>query len=115
MTAIICQPKIGRTDDEIMSTRERIRKRLEAAGLTVSGPVNLDPWYRRRILTDRGCKNHLLYDLSKDLQYMSFSDACYFAAGWKDDKNCEIMHEAAKAYGLVLLYEDQEEREEDYD
>ena len=113
MTAIICQPKIGRTDDEIRRTRERIREKLQAAGLTVSGPVYQDIWYRRRILTDHGCKNHHLYDLSKDLQYMSFSDACYFAAGWKDDKNCEIMHEAAKAYGLVLLYEDQEEREED--
>lgn len=115
MTAIICQPKIGRTDDEIMSTRERIRKRLEAAGLTVSGPVYLDLWYRRRILSDHGCKNHLLYDLSKDLQHMSFADACFFAAGWKDDLNCKIMHEAAKAYGLVLLYEDQKEREEDDD
>mgnify|MGYP004482326911 FL=1 len=38
---------------------------------------------------------------------MSRCDSVYFAEGWEAARGCRIEHEAAVAYGLEVLYENQ--------
>lgn len=104
MRTFICSPATAGRDE----TKKRIREKLKAVGITVSGPEHEDPWYRQHILRTNSCRNEPMYCLSKDLQYMSMSDACYFTEGWEKDTNCRIEHEVAKEYGLVLMYEEKE-------
>ena len=44
--------------------------------------------------------------LAKSLESMSLCHAAYFCKGWENARGCRIEHEAAKAYGLTIIYED---------
>ena len=44
--------------------------------------------------------------LAKSLENMSLCHAAYFCKGWEQARGCRIEHEAAKAYGLKIIYEE---------
>lgn len=46
-----------------------------------------------------------LWFLAKSLQKMSECDLVYFCKGWETARGCIIEHEAARQYGLDVLYE----------
>ena len=106
MKARLSQPMGGKTQEEIVATRERAIKALNALGYDVVNTLFTDEWYSQENMTKRGVVNAPLCFLAKSLENMSLCDAAYFCKGWQDARGCRIEHEAAQAYGLTILHEE---------
>ena len=96
---MICQPMAGKTEQEIVEVRERAIAALEAKGFEIVNSLFTDDWYSDQAQI-------LLYFLAKSLESMSLCHAAYFCKGWEKARGCRIEHEAAKAYGLEIIYEE---------
>ena len=106
MKVMISQPMNGKTDEEIVATRERAVKELEAAGYEVVNTLFTDEWYSSENMKNRGVENIPLCFLAKSLENMSLCNAAYFCKGWDKARGCKIEHDAAVAYGLDIIYEE---------
>ena len=106
MKAMLSQPMNGKTDEEIVATRERAIKELEAAGYEVVNTLFTDEWYSSENMKNRGVENIPLCFLAKSLENMSLCNAAYFCKGWDKARGCKIEHDAAVAYGLDIIYEE---------
>ena len=106
MKAMLSQPMNGKTDEEIVATRERAIKELEAAGYEVINTLFTDEWYSSENMKNRGVENIPLCFLAKSLENMSLCNAAYFCKGWDKARGCKIEHDAAVAYGLDIIYEE---------
>lgn len=106
MKAILSQPMAGKTEEEIVVTRERAIKALQEKGYEVINTLFTDEWYSKEKMEERGVVQIPLCFLAKSLENMSLCDAAYFCKGWENTRGCKIEHEAAKAYGLTIHYED---------
>lgn len=104
--AMLSQPMAGKTDEEIKATREQAIKCLEAKGYSVVNTLFTDEWYSKEKMEERGVVQIPLCFLAKSLENMSICHAAYFCRGWENARGCRIEHEAAKAYGLDIIYED---------
>lgn len=104
--AMLSQPMAGKTEEEITVTRERAIAALEARGYEVVNTLFTDEWYSSESMKKRGVVNIPLCFLAKSLENMSLCHAAYFCEGWEHARGCRIEHEAAKAYGLEIIYED---------
>lgn len=107
--AMFSQPMSGKTDAEIISTREKAIAALESCGYEVVNTLFTDKWYNVDAMESRGVVQRPLCFLAKSLENMSLCHAAYFCRGWEKARGCRIEHEAAKAYGLEVLYEEQED------
>jgi len=105
MKAMISQPMAGKTEQEIIATRERAMKALEKMGYAVVNTLFTDEWYSSEAMKERGVENIPLCFLAESLTNMSLCNAAYFCAGWESARGCRIEHEAARAYGLEIIYE----------
>ena len=106
MKAMLSQPMAGKTDKEIIETRERAMSELREKGYEIVNTLFTDEWYSRENMEKRGVVQIPLCFLAKSLENMSLCHAAYFCKGWENARGCRIEHEAAKAYGLMILYED---------
>ena len=106
MKAMLSQPMAGKTDEEIIETRERAIKALEEQGYEVVNTLFTDEWYSNKSMKERGVVQIPLCFLAKSLENMSLCHAAYFCKGWEKTRGCRIEHEAARAYGLTVIYED---------
>lgn len=106
MKAMLSQPMAGKTEQEIVATREAAIKELEAKGYEVVNTLFTDEWYSQDAMKARGVENIPLCFLAKSLENMSLCNAAYFCKGWENARGCRIEHEAAKAYGLFIMYEE---------
>lgn len=106
LKAMISQPMAGKTDEEIKETRERAIKILESYGYTVVNTLFTDEWYSKENMEKRGVVQIPLCFLAKSLENMSLCHAAFFCKGWENTRGCKIEHEAAKAYGLYIIYEE---------
>ena len=106
MKAMLSQPMAGKTDKEIIETRERAMSELSGKGYEIVNTLFTDEWYSRENMEKRGVVQIPLCFLAKSLENMSLCHAAYFCKGWENARGCRIEHEAAKAYGLTILYED---------
>lgn len=106
MKAMLSQPMAGKTDKEIIETRERAMSELMGKGYEIVNTLFTDEWYSRENMEKRGVVQIPLCFLAKSLENMSLCHAAYFCRGWENARGCRIEHEAAKAYGLTILYED---------
>lgn len=89
----ISQPMRGKSDEEILTERERaIKTAQELVGEPVevidsffeSAPVDAKPlWY-----------------LGESLKLLALADMAYFAPGWNDARGCKIEHTCAVEYGI---------------
>lgn len=104
--AMLSQPMAGKTDEEIVATREKAVKALEAAGFEIVNTLFTDEWYSNDSMKQRGVVQIPLCFLAKSLENMSLCHAAYFYKGWENARGCRIEHEAAKAYGLEIIYEE---------
>ena len=104
--AMLAQPMAGKTEEEIVATREKAIKTLEAKGYSIINTLFTDEWYNKEQMTARGVVQIPLCFLAKSLENMSLCHAAYFCKGWENARGCRVEHEAAKAYGLEVLYED---------
>lgn len=107
--AMLSQPMAGKTEQEIIAARERAIATLKAAGYEIVNTLFTDEWYRKEAMEERGVVQIPLCFLAKSLENMSLCHAAYFCKGWENARGCRIEHEAAKAYGLEILYEEETE------
>ena len=106
MKAMLSQPMAGKTDEEILATRDNAIDALKDMGYEVVNTLFTDEWYSSEAMKKRGVENIPLCFLAKSLENMSLCHAAYFCKGWENARGCRIEHEAAKAYGLTILYEE---------
>ena len=107
MKAMLSQPMAGKTEQEIIDTRNRAIAALENQGYTIVNTLFTDEWYSNAAMAERGVVQIPLCFLAKSLENMSLCHAAYFCKGWENARGCRIEHEAAKAYGLTILYEEE--------
>ena len=105
--AMISQPMGGKTMKEINATRDLAIVSLEENGYEVVNTLFTDEWYSHEEKKEPGIVQRSLFFLAKSLEKMSLCNAVYFCKGWKKARGCRIEHEAAKAYGIKILYEEE--------
>jgi hypothetical protein len=105
MKAMLSQPMAGKTDAEIIETRERAVAALEGMGYEIVNTLFTDEWYSDKAIIERGVVQIPLCFLAKSLENMSLCHAAYFCKGWEKTRGCKIEHDAAVAYGLEVIYE----------
>lgn len=103
--AMLSQPMAGKTNEEIVSTREKAVSVLNRMGYEVVNTLFTDEWYSKEKMEERGVVQIPLCFLAKSLENMSLCHTVYFCKGWENARGCRIEHEAAKAYGLEIIYE----------
>ena len=106
MKAMLSQPMAGKTDEEIIATREKAIKVLESKGYELVNTLFTDEWYNKESMEKRGVVQIPLCFLAKSLDHMSLCHAVYFCKGWENARGCRIEHDAAVAYGLDVIYEE---------
>lgn len=104
--AMLSQPMAGKTQAEIVSTREKAVAALEAKGYEVINTLFTDEWYSKEKMEERGVVQIPLCFLAKSLENMSLCHSAYFCKGWEQARGCKIEHDAAMAYGLDIIYEE---------
>jgi hypothetical protein len=104
--AMLSQPMAGKTEAEIAETRSRAIVALEAQGYEVVNTLFTDAWYSQEKMEERGVVQIPLCFLAKSLENMSLCHTAYFCKGWESARGCRIEHDAAVAYGLTVLYEE---------
>lgn len=95
----------GKTDEEIITTREKAIAALTEKGYEVVNTLFTDEWYSRESMEARGVVQIPLCFLAKSLENMANCHAAYFCKGWEQARGCRIEHAAAEAYGLDIIYE----------
>jgi hypothetical protein len=103
--AMISQPMAGKTEEEIVATREEAVKVLEGLGYEVINTLFTDEWYSKDKMEERGVVQIPLCFLAKGLENMSLCHAVLFCKGWDKARGCQIEHAVASAYGLDIMYE----------
>jgi len=106
MKVMLSQPMAGKTDEEIIATRDKAVKTLTEKGYEVVNTLFTDEWYSKENMEKRGVVQVPLCFLAKSLENMSLCHAAYFCKGWEQARGCRIEHDAAIAYGLQILYEE---------
>jgi hypothetical protein len=106
---MLSQPMAGKTEAEIEATRDRATKFLESKHYQVVNTLFTDEWYSPEAMRERGVEQIPLCFLAKSLENMSLCHVAYFCKGWEYARGCRIEHAAAKAYGLEIIYEDDNE------
>ena len=106
MKAMLSQPMAGKTEQEIVETREKAIHALTEKGYEIVNTLFTDEYYSKEAMQDRGVVQIPLCFLAKSLENMSLCHAAYFCKGWENARGCKIEHEAAKAYGLDIIYEE---------
>ena len=105
MKAMISQPMAGKTEEEIVATRNHAINDLQSRGYEVINTLFTDEWYSKDAMSKRGVVQIPLCFLAKSRENMSLCHAAYFCKGWENARGCRIEHEAATAYGLEIIYE----------
>lgn len=106
MKAMLSQPMAGKTDNEIVATRNRAVAELKKRGYEIVNTLFTDEWYSRDSMAERGVVQIPVCFLAKSIENMSLCHAAYFCKGWESARGCRIEHEVARAYGLEIIYEE---------
>lgn len=104
---MLSQPMAGKTEQEIVETREKAIAELEKRGYEVINTLFTDEWYSKDKMEERGVVQIPLCFLAKSLENMSLCHAAYFCKGWESARGCKIEHDAAVAYDLDVIYEEE--------
>lgn len=103
--AMLSQPMAGKTEEEIVETRERAIRYLETMGFEVINTKFTDEWYSDEAMKERGVENIPLCYLAKSLEAMASCHTVFFCRGWKEARGCRMEHEVAMAYEMQIIYE----------
>lgn len=104
--AMLSQPMAGKSEEEIIATRDEAIKTLKEKGYEIINTLFTDDWYKKEQMESRGVVQIPLCFLAKSLENMSLCHAAYFCKGWDKTRGCKIEHDAAVAYGLEVMYEE---------
>lgn len=102
---MLSQPMAGKSEEEIVDTREKAIKFISKKGYKLVNTLFTDEWYSKAQMESRGVVQIPLCFLAKSLESMSLCHAAYFCKGWENTRGCKIEHDAAVAYGLEIYYE----------
>lgn len=102
---MISQPMNGKTDEEIIETRDRFLVFAKANNLEVVNTLFTDEWYSKESMTNRGVVNIPVQFLAKSIENMGMCNIVYFTKGWELARGCKIEHDIALAYGFEIVYE----------
>lgn len=92
----ISQPMNGKTDEEILATRE---KAIKSAEEMLGEPVEvIDSFFQSAPADARP-----LWFLGKSLELLSTADVACFAHGWEDARGCRIENTCAVEYGIDVI------------
>ena len=83
MKAMLSQPMAGKTDEEIVATREKAIKVLMEKGYEIVNTLFTDEWYSSKAMEERGVVQIPLCFLAKSLENMSLCHVAYFGKGWE--------------------------------
>ena len=106
----ISQPMTGKSEEEILTTRQReidkIHQLFDADGEQVNIIASyIDDATRKHFQEHMGdAINWDIYWLSQSLQKLAMADMIWLCDGWKHSKGCNIEHECAIQYGLDIVY-----------
>ena len=103
--AMLSQPMAKKTESEIIATRNKAISELEKMGYAIVNTLFTDEWYSNKQMKERGVEQIPLCFLAKSLENMSLCHAVYFCKGWEATRGCKLEHDAAVAYGLLIIYE----------
>lgn len=106
MKAMLSQPMAGKSEEEIKATREKAITVLKEKGYEIINTLFTDEWYSSESMKERGVVQIPLCFLAKSLENMSLCHAAYFCKGLEKARGCRIEHDAAVAYGLTIIYEE---------
>jgi len=96
----VSQPMKDKTDDEILSEREKAIKKVEER-LGESVEV-IDSFFQSAPADARP-----LWFLGKSLELLSTADVAYFADGWTNARGCRIEHLCAVEYGIDIIHDEE--------
>ena len=92
----ISQPMSGKTDEEIIATRE---KAIKSAEEKIGEPVEvIDSFFQSAPVDAKP-----LWYLGKSLELLSGADIAYFAKGWQEARGCKIENTCAIEYGIAVI------------
>lgn len=92
----ISQPMKGKTDEEILATRE---KAIESAKRHLGEEVEvIDSFFQNAPADARP-----LWFLGKSLELLSTADVAFFAKGWEEARGCRIENTCAIEYGIDVI------------
>lgn len=95
----ISQPMRGKTDDEIIATREKAKMMAEKR-LGESVEV-IDSFFKGAPANTKP-----LWCLGESLRLMSEADVVFFAKGWYEYRGCKIERACAIEYGIETVLEE---------
>ena len=104
--AMLSQPMAGKTQEEIIVTREKAISDLTKRGYEIVNTLFTDEWYNKESMEKRGVVQIPLCFLAKSLENMSLCHCAYFCKGWENARGCRIEYAAAEAYGLEIINEE---------
>ncbi len=84
--AMLSQPMAGKTDEEIVATRNEAISALQKMGYEIVNTLFTDEWYSSEKMKERGVVQIPLCFLAKSLEIMSLCHAVYFSIGWENDR-----------------------------
>ena len=103
---MLSQPMYGKSDEEIVTTRDHAIKALKAQGFEIVNTFFTDESYSIESMEKRGIAQIPIYFLAKTLENMAMCQAVYFCKGWEQARGCRIEHDTTVAYGLQVIYEE---------
>lgn len=101
--AMLSQPMAGKSEEEIIATREKAIKVLEERGYTIINTLFTDEWYSNEKMVERGVEQIPLCFLAKSLENMSLCHAVYFCNGWKTQEDVSWNTKLLKLMDLILF------------
>lgn len=90
--AMISQPLAGKSDAEIVATREKAIHALESLGYEIVNTLFTDEWYSQDNMRKRGVVQVPLCFLARSLENMSLCHAAYFCKGWENARGSKFFH-----------------------
>lgn len=105
--AMLSQPMAGKTDEEIKATREKAVQALKEMGYEPIDVPFLEEWYNSKASPKQSSVVTVPeYFVPELFIRITRSNAIYFCKGWKNAVGCWLDHNAASAYGLKIIYEE---------
>ena len=83
---------------------KEVKERLKNRGYKVV-PLHINKVFDHTPTIEFPVKSIPLLMMGNSFYRMALCDTVYFCKGWADARGCCLEHEAAKAYGLICIYE----------
>lgn len=94
MKAMISQPMAGKTDEEIRTERDSLKRNLESRGFEVVDTI---------FDLEASPNEAPLRYMAKSIEAMAGCDAVVFAPGWQRARGCLAERVIASLYGLEVF------------